>query len=84
MPFVFEDIHDQSVPTDSVSGGILEALFSTRQEAQARKRDRQVTEALRALAEIKALNDAYPTAKRTRMIQELERRYRENGLGGLE
>jgi hypothetical protein len=43
-------------------------------------RERQVQDELRGLEELRRLNEMYPTAKRTRAILELERRYREAGI----
>ena len=60
--------------------GILDKLFAIRQQALQRRRERQISEALSALEEMKARNEANPTAKRTNMIKSLEERYRSNGI----
>lgn len=60
--------------------GILDWFFAERQRAIQRRRERQISEAILALEELKARNAANPTAKRTKMIQSLEERYRKNGI----
>lgn len=60
--------------------GILDKFFAIRQQALQRRRERQISEALSALEEMKAINEANPTAKRTNMIKSLEERYRSNGI----
>lgn len=60
--------------------GILDEFFTARQRAIQRRRERQISEALLALEELKARNAANPTAKRTNMIKSLEERYRSNGI----
>ena len=60
--------------------GILGEFFANRQQAIQRRRERQISEAISALEELKARNSANPTAKRTNMIKALEERYRSNGI----
>lgn len=58
----------------------IDSFMVRRERSAQEERIRQISEALAALDELKARNEANPTAKRTKMIQSLEERYRKNGI----
>lgn len=66
-------------PEDSTQG-VIASFVAAREQALRERRARQVEDALNALAELKARNEANPTDKRTKMIKSLEERYRRNGI----
>ena len=61
-------------------GNLLDRIFAWQSEQKAARRARQVENALEALDELKKRNSAYPTEKRSRMIRQLEKRFREEGI----
>ncbi|MCQ2096775.1 MAG: hypothetical protein MJY87_02390 [Fibrobacter sp.] len=60
--------------------GLFERFSDFRDAKDAERRAEQQAEALAALEQLKAQNARHPTAKRTKMIRELEARYRANGV----
>lgn len=61
-------------------GNLLDRFLAWRMDNESARRARQAEDALEALDEIKKRNSAYPTEKRSRMIRNLEKRYREAGI----
>ena len=72
----------QSEPETPVvrSADVMSAIFSRANEAREMKLAKQVKDALEGLAELKRVNSIYPTPKRTKAIEEIERRYRNAGI----
>ena len=61
-------------------GNFLDRFLAWRMENEAARRARHVEDALEALDEIKKRNSAYPTEKRSKMIRDLEKRFRDAGI----
>ena len=61
-------------------GNLLDRFLAWRRENEAARRAHQAEDALEALDEIRKRNSAYPTEKRSKMIRDLEKRYRDAGI----
>lgn len=60
--------------------GILDGFFAMLKERRARNREQQTADVLQGLDELKRQNELNPTAKRTRVLQNLEERLRMEGI----
>jgi hypothetical protein len=78
-----DDLYNMiNAPQDTSSvrpSDVLEAVWA-RLTDEDEARARQVQDELRGLEDLKRLNALYPTQKRTKAIEELERRYRKAGI----
>lgn len=77
------EIINSAIPEENEPGiieGFLKSYFSRQAEMNQRRRERQATEALQGLEELKRQNELYPTAKRTEAIRHLEENLRQNGV----
>ena len=61
-------------------GNLLDRFLAWQSEQKAARRASQLEDFLEALDEIKKRNSAYPTEKRSKMIRNLEKRLREEGI----
>ena len=80
MVVIAEGVDTSGTNGLGTEGNLLDRIFAWQSEKKAARRARQVEDALEALDEIKKRNSAYPTEKRSRMIRNLEKRYREAGI----
>lgn len=80
MVVVAEGVDTSGTNGLGTEGNLLDRFLAWRRDNESARRARQVEDALEALDEIKKRNSAYPTEKRSRMIRDLEKRYRETGI----
>lgn len=66
--------------TNEENSQIFDWFYRLSHIKKQKERERQKNEALKGYQELKQINNKYPTAKRTKFLEEMEKRLRENGI----
>ena len=80
MVVIAEGVNTSGTNGLGTEGNLLDRFLAWQSEQKAARRASQLDDFLEALDEIKKRNSAYPTEKRSKMIRNLEKRLREEGI----
>ena len=80
MVVIAEGVNTSGTNGLGTEGNLLDRFLAWQSEQKAARRASQLEDFLEALDEIKKRNSAYPTEKRSKMIRNLEKRLREEGI----
>ena len=80
MVVIAEGVNTSGTNGLGTEGNLLDRFLALQSEQKAARRASQLEDFLEALDEIKKRNSAYPTEKRSKMIRNLEKRLREEGI----